>query len=189
MPARMSVPNFIAMQIQRLQPTMQVLHKGPFQAWGPSTSEMKLKKWTSHSKAIRAIRKQHLSRLSKRKVRAIFSAPPWTHAEPLLREWNFVPSTYASSLNFSYTPIDAHMHLPVLYFVNSTNLDLQHHPFSVNPFTLHPQCSTMPWHYFSTFTSTLLWNSLPSPIRSASSLHTFRQDLQKYLGIPVIRPR
>ena len=39
------------------------------------------------------------------------------------------------------------------------------------------------------FTSTLLWNSLPSPIRSASSLHTFRQDLQKYLRIPVIRPR
>ena len=31
---------------------------------------------------------------------------------------------YASSLNFSYTPIDAHTHLPVLYFVNSTNLDL-----------------------------------------------------------------
>ena len=39
------------------------------------------------------------------------------------------------------------------------------------------------------FTSTPLWNSLPSPIRSASSLHTFRQELQKYLGIPVIRPR
>ena len=28
------------------------------------------------------------------------------------------------ALNFSYTPIDAHTHLPVLYFVNSTNLDL-----------------------------------------------------------------
>ena len=30
--------------------------------------------------------KEHLSRLSKRGVRAIFSAPPWTHTEPLLRE-------------------------------------------------------------------------------------------------------
>ena len=30
--------------------------------------------------------KEHLSRLSKRGVRAIFGAPPWTHTEPLLRE-------------------------------------------------------------------------------------------------------
>ena len=30
--------------------------------------------------------REHLSRLSKRGVGAIFSAPPWTHTEPLLRE-------------------------------------------------------------------------------------------------------
>ena len=54
-----------------------------------------------------------------------FSARPHGLTQNLsLEKWNFVPSTYASSLNFSYTPIDAHTHLPVLYFVNSTNLDL-----------------------------------------------------------------
>ena len=39
--------------------------------------------------------------------------------------------------------------------------------------------------------SSLLWNSLPSPLRSASSessLHSFRQHLQKYIRFPVIRP-
>ena len=52
-----------------------------------------------------------------------------------------------------------------------------------------PSAARRPGTISPLFTSTLLWNSLPSPIRSASSLHTFRQDLQKYLGIPVIRPR
>ena len=52
-----------------------------------------------------------------------------------------------------------------------------------------PSAARRPGTISPLFTSTLLWNSLPSPIRSASSLHTFRQELQKYLGIPVIRPR
>ena len=68
--------------------------------------------------------KEHLSRLSKRGC-VPFSVRPHGLTQNLsLEKWNFVPSTYASSLNFSYTPIDAHTHLPVLYFVNSTNLDL-----------------------------------------------------------------
>ena len=48
-----------------------------------------------------------------------------------------------------------------------------------------PSAARHPGTISPLFTSTLLWNSLPSPIRSASSLHTFRQDLQKYLGIHV----
>ena len=52
-----------------------------------------------------------------------------------------------------------------------------------------PSAARRPGTISPLFTNTLLWNSLPSPIRSASSLHTFRQELQKYLGIPVIRPR
>ena len=52
-----------------------------------------------------------------------------------------------------------------------------------------PSAARRPGTISPLFTSTLLWNSLPSPTRSASSLHTFKQDLQKYLGIPVIRPR
>ena len=52
-----------------------------------------------------------------------------------------------------------------------------------------PSAARCPGTISPLFTSTLLWNSLPSPIRSASSLHTFRQELQKYLGIPVITPR
>ena len=51
-----------------------------------------------------------------------------------------------------------------------------------------PSAARHPGTISPLFTSTLLWNSLPSPIRSASLLHTFRQDLQKYLGTPV-RPR
>ena len=34
------------------------------------------------------------------------------------------------------------------------------------------------------FTGSLLWNSLSTSLRSASSLHSFRQDLKKYLGFP-----
>ena len=54
-----------------------------------------------------------------------------------------------------------------------------------------PSAARRPGTISPLFTGTLLWNSLPSPIRSASSLHTFRQDLQKYLGISdmYIRPR
>ena len=124
-----------------------------------------------------------------------FSARPRGLTQNLSSEKrNFVSSTYASSLNFSYTPIDAHRHLPVLYFVNSTNLDHSNstHSTTRSQLTLSlciPSAARRPGTISPLFTSTLLWNSLPSPIRSASSLHTFRKELQKYLGIPVIRPR
>ena len=144
--------------------------------------------------------REHLSRLSKRggaRGCAPFSARPHGLTQNLSSEkWNFVPSTYASSLNFSCTPIDVHTRLPVLYFVNSTNLDLLQTAHTAPPvlteLTLSlciPSAARHPGTISPLFTSTLLWNSLPSPIRSASSLHTFRQDLQKYLGIPVIRSR
>ena len=39
------------------------------------------------------------------------------------------------------------------------------------------------------FTTSLLWNSLSSPLRSPTfSLPSFRKQLMKYLGFPVIRP-
>ena len=38
-------------------------------------------------------------------------------------------------------------------------------------------------------TTSLLWNSLTSPLRSPTfPLHSFRQQSMKYLGFPVIRP-
>ena len=145
--------------------------------------------------------KEHLSRLSKRGVpalRAIFGAPPWTHTEPLLaglREMKLcsidvrfklklVIHTYrcthalASSLLCQQYKLRSHS--------NSTNSTTR------SQLTLSlciPSAARRPGTICPLFTSTLLWNSLPSPIRSASSLHTFRQELQKYLGIPVIRPR
>ena len=139
--------------------------------------------------------KEHLSRLSKRGVRAIFGAPPWTHTEPLLREMKLCSidvrfklklliHTYrcthalASSLLCQQYKLRSHS--------NST------HSTTRSQLTLSlciPSAARRPGTISPLFTSTLLWNSLPSPIRSASSLHTFRQELQKYLGIPVIRPR
>ena len=68
--------------------------------------------------------KEHLSRLRKRGCMPFSARPHGLRQNLSLEKWNFVPSTYTSGLNFSYTPIDAHTHLPVLYFVNSTNLDL-----------------------------------------------------------------
>ena len=71
--------------------------------------------------------KEHLSRLSKRGAchfQRPPPPPPWTHTEPLLREMKLCSIDVRFTLNFSYTPIDAHTHLPGLYFVNSTNLDL-----------------------------------------------------------------
>ena len=135
--------------------------------------------------------KEHLSRLSKRGVRAIFSAPPWTHTEPLLREMKLCS-------------IDVRFKLKLLihtYRLASSLLCQQYklrspsnstHSTTRSQLTLSlciPSAARRPGTISPLFTSTLLWNSLPSPIRSASSLHTFRQDLQKYLGISVIRPR
>ena len=77
--------------------------------------------------------------------------------------------------------------------MHCTNFDLSSnstHSTTRSQLTLSlciPSAARRPGTISSLFTCALLWNSLPSPIRSASSLHTFRQDLQKYLGIPVIR--
>ena len=122
-------------------------------------------------------------------------APAWTHTEPLLREMKLCSidvrfklklliHTYrcthalASSLLCQQYKLGSHS--------NST------HSTTRSQLTLSlciPSAARRPGTISPLFTSTLLWNSLPSPIRSASSLHTFRQELQKYLGIPVIRPR
>ena len=110
--------------------------------------------------------KEYLSKLSKRGVRAIFSAPPWTHTEPLelLREMKLCSIDVRFKLKllihtYRCTPALASSLLCQQYKLRSPSNSTQHHPFSVNPFTLHPQCSTTPWHYFSTFTITILWNS------------------------------
>ena len=141
--------------------------------------------------------REHLSRLSKRGGGgcAPFSAPPWTHTEPLLREMKLCS-------------IDVRFKLKLLihtyrctHALASSLLCQQHklrspsnstHSTTRSQLTLSlciPSAARHPGTISPLFTSTLLWNSLPSPIRSASSLHTFRQDLQKYLGIPVIRSR
>ena len=121
--------------------------------------------------------------------------PGGTHTEPLLREMKLCSidvrfklklliHTYrcthalASSLLCQQYKLRSHS--------NST------HSTTRSQLTLSlciPSAARRPGTISPLFTSTLLWNSLPSPIRSASSLHTFRQELQKYLGIPVIRPR
>ena len=133
-------------------------------------------------------------------VRAIFSDPHGLTQNLSLEKWNFVPSTCAPSLNFSYTPVDAHtrtcqFQLPVSLLYQQYKLKSPSnstHSTTRSQLTLSlciPSAARRPGTISPLFTSALLWNSLPSPIRSASSLHTFGQDLQKYLGIPVIRPR
>ena len=91
-------------------------------------------------------------------VRAIFSVSAWTHTEPLLREMKLCSidvrfklklliHTYrcthalASSLLCQQCKLRSHS--------NSTHSTTRSQ--LTNPFTLHPQCSTTPWHYFSTF--------------------------------------
>ena len=101
--------------------------------------------------------REHLSRLSKRGVRAIFSAPPWTHTEPLLREMKLCSIDVRFKLKllihtYRCTHALASSLLCQQYKLRSPfKQHTQHHPFSANPFSLHPQCSTTPWHHFSTF--------------------------------------
>ena len=133
--------------------------------------------------------KEHLSRLSKRVVRAIFSVPPWTHTEPLLREMKL-----CSIMITSHTHLSMHTRTCQFFTLSTehTSPSNSAHSTTRSQLTLSlciPSAARRPGTISPLFTSTLLWNSLPSPIRLASSLHTFRQDLQKYLGIPVIRPR
>ena len=134
--------------------------------------------------------REHLSRLSKRGVRAIFSAPPWTHTLPLLREMKLCS-------------IDVRFKLKLLIHTNrcthalASSLLCQQYKLrspsnSTHSTTLSlciPSAARHPGTISPLFTGTLLWNSFPSHIRSASSLHTFRQDLQEYLGIAVFRSR
>ena len=52
-----------------------------------------------------------------------------------------------------------------------------------------PGVTRRPGIVFPLFASSLLWNSILSLLRSAPSLHSFWQDLQKHPGFPVFRPR
>ena len=141
--------------------------------------------------------KEHLSRLSKRGVRAIFGAPPWTHTEPLLREMKLCSIDVRFKLKllihtYRCTHALASSLLCQQYKLRSHSNSTHSTTRSQLTLSLCIPSAARPWRpgtISPLFTSTLLWNSLPSPIRSASSLHTFRQELQKYLGIPVIRPR
>ena len=105
---------------------------------------------------------------SARGVRAIFSAPPWTHTEPLLREmklcsidvrFKLLIHTYrctralASSLLCQQYKLRSHS--------NST------HSTTRSQLTLSlciPSAARRPGTISPLFTSTLLWNSLPSPV-------------------------
>ena len=132
---------------------------------------------------------------SARGVRAIFGTPPWTHTEPLLREMKLCSIDVRVKLKllihtFRCTHALASSLLCQQYKLRSHSNST--HSTTRSQLTLSlciPSAARRPGTISPLFTSTLLWNSLPSPIRSASSLHTFRQELQKYLGIPVIRPR
>ena len=140
--------------------------------------------------------REHLSmaRLSKRGVRAIFSAPPWTHTELLLREMKLCSIDVRFKLKllihtYRYTHALASSLLCQRYKLRSPS-NSTHSTTRSQLLSLYiPSAARHPGTISPLFTSTVIWNSLPSPIRSASSLYTFRQDLQKYLGIPVIRPR
>ena len=139
----------------------------------------------------------HLSRLSKWGVRAIFGAPPWTHTEPLLREMKLCSIDIRFKLKLlihsdTYRCTHALASSLLCQQYNLRSHSNSTHSTTRSQLTLSlciPSAARRPGTISPLFTSTLLWNSLPAPIRSASSLHTFRQELQKYLGIPVIRPR
>ena len=128
-------------------------------------------------------------------VRAFSGAPPWTHTEPLLREMKICSIDVRFKLKLlihtyrcthalaSSLPCQQYKLRSPSNSTDSTTCSQLTHSLCI------PSAARRPGTISPLFTSTLLWNSLPSPIRSASSLHTFRQELQKYLGIPVIRPR
>ena len=128
---------------------------------------------------------------------AIFSVPPWTHTEPLLREMKLCSIDVRFKLKLL-------IHTYRCTHALASSLLCQHYKLRSSSNSTHsttrsqltlslciPSAARRPGTISPLFTSTLLWNSLPSPIRSAPSLHTFmiRQDLQKYLLIPVIRQR
>ena len=139
---------------------------------------------------------EHFSRLSKRggggRGRAIFSVPPWwTHTEPLLREMKLCSIDLGFKLKlFIHTYRCMHgLGSPSLcqqYKVrspsNSTHSTTRFQPtFSL----CIPSVTRRPGTISPLFTSSLLWNSFPSPLRPTSSLNTFGKELEKYLGFSV----
>ena len=104
--------------------------------------------------------KEHLCTLSKRGVRAIFSAPPWTHTEPLLREMKLC------SIDLRYTPIDALVSSLLCQKYKLRSPSNSTHSTTRSQLTLSlciPSAARRPGTISPLFTSTLLWNSLPSP--------------------------
>ena len=129
--------------------------------------------------------REHLSRLSKRKVRAIFSAPPWTHTEPLHREMKLCSIDVGFKLKllihtYRCTHALASSLLCQQYKLRSSSNST--HSTTRSQLTLSlciPSAARHPGTISPLFTSTLLWNSLPSPIRSASFQARFAEISRK----------
>ena len=109
--------------------------------------------------------KEHLSRLSKRGVRAIFSAPPWTHTEPLFREMKLCSIDVRFKLKllihtYRCTHALASSLLCQQYKLRSPSNST--HSTTRSQLTLShciPSAARRPGTISPLFTSTLLWNS------------------------------
>ena len=123
--------------------------------------------------------KEHLSRLSNRGVRAIFSMAPWIHREPLLREIKLCSIDVCFKLKllihtYRFTQALASSLLYQQYKLRSPSNST--HSTTRSQLTISlciPSAARRPGTISPLFTSTLLWNSLPLPIR-ARPLHTLK---------------
>ena len=139
--------------------------------------------WTTLTKA----RQNRLIRSSKRALRAVINAPTTTPTKTILSLLNLSPLETRLKLKllihtFRCIHNKASSLLCVQYQVRSPTHST-HRTNRAQTYTslIIPRVSKSTCAKSPAFFSTLLWNELPSDLRSLSSVHSFRQKLMVYL--------
>ena len=142
--------------------------------------------WTTLTNA----RQNRLIRSSKRALRAVINAPTTTPTKTILSLLNLPPPPFETRLKlkllvhtFRCIHNKASPLLCAQYLVRSPTHST-HHTTRVQTYTslIIPRVSKSAGAKSPAFlASTLLWNELPSDLRSLSSVHSFRQKLLVYL--------
>ena len=149
--------------------------------------------WATLSNA----RKNRLIRARKRDMRAVVDAPTTTSTFSIWSLLNIVPLEARMQFKLLlHTFRCVHTHAlacPLLcnqYGLRTPENSTQRTTRSQSVTSLCiPHVTRRSGTISPLFTTSLLWNSLPSPLRSPTfSLHSFRQQLMKYLGFPINRP-
>ncbi len=139
--------------------------------------------------------KDQLSRLGKRGIRSIVGAPPWTHTAPLFNTLNIFPILKRLELKLLLLTyrcthsLASHLLCDQYTRRTPTNSTRSTTRAQITVSLCIPRIARRSGSISPLFTSSLLWNSLPSLLRSpVLSFSAFRHQLYKYLGFPVIRP-